>query len=88
MLSILIPTYNYNIEALVTELHAQATACDIDFEILCYDDGSTNLDLIASNKSINLLKNTSYKVLKSNIGKEDRVLTPLLGPKKGWDKHY
>ena len=66
MLSILIPTYNYNIEALVTELHTQAIACDIDFEILCYDDCSTNLDLIASNKSINLLKNTSYKVLNSN----------------------
>ena len=82
MLSILIPTYNYNIEALVTELHAQATACGIDFEILCYDDCSTNLDLIASNKSINLLKNTSYKVLKSNIGRS--AIRNLLAK----DAHY
>ena len=50
MLSILIPTYNYDVEALVTELHAQSTACGVDFEILCYDDGSTNLELIAKNK--------------------------------------
>ena len=56
MLSILIPTYNYNIEALVAELHAQSTACDIDFEILCYDDGSKNLELIAVNKSIDELR--------------------------------
>ena len=69
MLSILIPTYNYNIEALVAELHAQSTACDIDFEILCYDDGSKNLELIAVNKSIDELKNTTYKVLDTNIGR-------------------
>ncbi|MDC1265607.1 glycosyltransferase [Flavobacteriaceae bacterium] len=69
MLSILIPTYNYNIEALVSELHAQSTACDIDFEILCYDDGSINLEIIEENKSINVLKNTTYKVLDSNIGR-------------------
>ena len=69
MLSILIPTYNYNIEALVFELHAQSSACNIDFEILCYDDSSTNLEIIASNKTINLLKNTTYKFLDTNIGR-------------------
>ena len=69
MLSIVIPTYNYNIEALVSELHAQSTACNIDFEILCYDDSSTNLEIIASNKTINLLKNTTYKFLDTNIGR-------------------
>ena len=69
MLSILIPTYNYNIEALVSELHAQSSACNIDFEILCYDDSSTNLEIIASNKTINLLKNTTYKFLDTNIGR-------------------
>lgn len=69
MLSILIPTYNYNVEALVAELHAQTTACNIEFEIICYDDGSKNLELIAANESINSLKNTNYKVLGSNIGR-------------------
>ena len=69
MLSILIPTYNNNVEALVAELHAQTTACNIEFEIICYDDGSKNLELIAANESINSLKNTNYKVLGSNIGR-------------------
>jgi hypothetical protein len=69
MLSILIPTYNYNIQALVLELHAQSTACEIDFEILCYDDGSKNLEIIEANSGINLLKHTTYKVLDSNIGR-------------------
>ena len=69
MLSILIPTYNYDVEALVTELHTQSTACGVDFEILCYDDGSTNLELIAKNSSINLLKHATYKALDSNIGR-------------------
>tara|TARA_B110000967_G_C18882737_1_gene562064 strand:- start:1018 stop:1914 length:897 start_codon:yes stop_codon:yes gene_type:complete len=69
MLSILIPTYNYNIEALVHELHAQSTACDIDFEILCYDDGSKNIEFIEANSSINSLMHTTYKVLDSNIGR-------------------
>lgn len=40
MLSILIPTYNYKVEALVNELHAQATDCQIDFEIIIGDDFS------------------------------------------------
>ena len=82
MLSILIPTYNYNIEALVTELHAQATACDIDFEILCYDDGSTNLKILKSNNAINLFENTAYKVLKTNIGRS--AIRNLLAK----DAHY
>jgi len=69
MLSILIPTYNYNIEALVVELHHQASACNIDFEIICYDDCSTNQEIVAANKSINSLQNTTYKILESNIGR-------------------
>jgi len=82
MLSILIPTYNYNIEALVAELHAQSTACNINFEILCYDDGSTNLEIINENKSINLLKNITYKVLETNIGRS--AIRNLLAK----DAHY
>lgn len=40
MLSILIPTYNYNVEELVAELYAQANASNIDFEIIIGDDFS------------------------------------------------
>ncbi len=41
MLSILIPTYNYNIVALVSEIHRQISNTEIPFEIICLDDAST-----------------------------------------------
>lgn len=69
MLSILIPTHNYNITRLVEEVHRQITSLNIVFEIRCYDDGSTNQSIIHSNKSINKLKHTSYHILNKNIGR-------------------
>jgi hypothetical protein len=41
MLSILIPTYNYNVDALVKALIYQSLRCKIDFEILIGDDFSS-----------------------------------------------
>lgn len=69
MLSILIPTYNYNITTLVAKIHEQITQLNIPFEICCYDDGSTNQTIISSNKSINKLTNTSYHILSKNMGR-------------------
>lgn len=58
MLSILIPIYNYNAYPLVLELHQQCVECDVNFEILCQDDAST--DFILENQKINKLTNTHY----------------------------
>ena len=69
MLSILIPTFNYDITALVAEVHKQSKSCNIPFEILVFDDASTDLEVRKNNASINALKNTSYTILKSNIGR-------------------
>ena len=69
MLSILIPTFNYDVTALVTEVHKQSIACKIEFEILVYDDASTDLEVRKNNTSINALENASYTILKSNIGR-------------------
>ena len=69
MLSILIPTFNYDITALVVEVHKQSKSCNIVFEILVFDDASTDLEVIKNNASINALENTSYTILKSNIGR-------------------
>ena len=69
MLSILIPTFNYDVTALVTEVHKQCIACKIEFEILVYDDASTDLKVRKNNTSINALEDTSYTILKSNIGR-------------------
>ena len=43
MLSILIPTHNFNVEKLVVELHNQASSCNIDFEIIIGDDFSSKI---------------------------------------------
>ena len=69
MLSILIPTFNYDITALVVEVHKQSKSCNIVFEILVFDDASTDLEVRKNNASINTLENTSYTILKSNIGR-------------------
>lgn len=67
MLSILIPTYNYNIYPLVASIFEQCERCQIVFEIICYDDGSDKFQV--ENNQINLLKNSKYIVLEKNIGR-------------------
>lgn len=67
MISILIPTYNYNVLPLVEALHKQAELLRIDFEIKVYDDGSPIPEL--ENEKINDFTNTFYKKLESNIGR-------------------
>ena len=76
MLSILIPNYNYNIVPLVNELHKQCLECDIEFEILVYDDGSKS-DINSSNYDINNLQNCTFKELSNNIGRS--AIRNLLG---------
>ena len=56
MLSILIPTYNHSIVALVKGVHQQATKAKIPFEILVLDDCSTDLKISIDNERINQLE--------------------------------
>ena len=51
MISILIPTYNYNVFPLVKEAHHQGEKAGIPFEILVYDDCSPNP--VGENENIN-----------------------------------
>ncbi|MEM0519327.1 MULTISPECIES: glycosyltransferase family 2 protein [Aequorivita] len=67
MISILIPTYNYNVFKLVASLHVQAKKLAIIFEINVYDDCSPNP--VAENEAINSLENATYHKLKKNIGR-------------------
>lgn len=68
MLSILIPIYNFNVTDLVSDLHEQAERCNINFEILCFDDCS---DLIyqGQNKAIGDLQYVTYEELEVNYGR-------------------
>ena len=67
MLSILIPTYNYNVFPLVSELHKQCLECEIDFEIIVIDDGSKLF--FNENQEINSFENCHFEILAKNIGR-------------------
>jgi glycosyltransferase involved in cell wall biosynthesis len=68
MLSVLIPTYNYNAFILVNTIHQQLVLAQIAFEIICFDDGSKS-ELNVENEKINSLENARFKVLENNIGR-------------------
>lgn len=69
MLSILIPTYNYNVFPLAKSLHTQCVEENIPFEIIALDDASNDTDLHKQNEQINSLSNSGYKILSKNIGR-------------------
>src|ERR1035437_2575691 len=67
MLAILIPTYNFNITRLATELHRQAMDQSIDFEIIVTEDGSEKW--VKENELIGELANCKHIILENNIGR-------------------
>lgn len=68
MLSILIPTYNYNITNLVQALHKQSEKQQINYEIIVMDDSSAH-EFQKTNKSISKLNHVVYLELNDNIGR-------------------
>lgn len=71
MLSILIPTYNYNVYPLVCELKKQAKGLGIDYEILVQDDLSQKF--IEDNNKINSLVNCSFSINTQNLGRGKNI---------------
>lgn len=69
MISILVPTYNYNVFPLVKNLHHQCEDANLTFEILVLDDASKDENTITENSKINTFENVSYHVLTENIGR-------------------
>lgn len=68
MLSILIPTYNYDAYPLAKEASTQAIAAKIDFELICIDDGSHSPENL-KNEQINALKNSIFFAHDKNLGR-------------------
>ncbi len=83
MISILIPTYNYNIFSLVENLHNQCESAAIACEILVLDDASTDKKIIEENSKINSFQNCSFQVLEENIGRSK--IRNLLAEKASFD---
>ena len=67
MLSILIPTYNYDCAFLVAELKKQADSLKITYEIIVQDDCSTQF--IEENSKIGLLQYCIFTRNTSNLGR-------------------
>ena len=69
MLSILIPTFNHLTTNLVKDLQLQCLESKIIFEIIIYDDASTDRKVSLENSKLNKLSNVYYKRNKINIGR-------------------
>ncbi|HBY67061.1 MAG TPA: glycosyl transferase family 2, partial [Flavobacteriaceae bacterium] len=69
MLSILIPTYNYDVTELVNTLHQQCLQAKLTFEILVLDDASHNENTKSSNSTINSLDYCLYAENTKNKGR-------------------
>lgn len=67
MLSILIPTYNYNALPLAEILEQQALRLGIVFELICMDDGSFS-EHNKQNQQINTLTNSKFLENRKNVG--------------------
>ena len=69
MLSILLPVYNCNCVALVTELQRQCVECGTEFEIIVADDGSSVASYVEHNLRIERLEGVRYITRKQNVGR-------------------
>ena len=69
MLSILIPTYNYDITTLVENLSQQLENSKLKYELLVCDDSSTIQNIVESNKQINNLRNCKFIQNQKNLGR-------------------
>jgi len=68
MLSILVPVYNFDVNALVHELKRQCDDCAIDYEIFLCDDASDE-SIRGINREANFSGNVKYKQLEKNHGR-------------------
>jgi len=68
MLSILIPTYNFNAYPLALAIEQQALKANITYELICIDDGSFSQHNI-ENQKINSLTHCKFIEGKQNIGR-------------------
>lgn len=82
MLSILIPTYNYNTYSLVLELKQQADQLGIIYEIQVQDDCSYKIFI--ENTQINSLSNCNFSINTQNLGRGKNINCLVEKSKFNW----
>lgn len=82
MISVLIPTYNYNAYHLVEDIHQQLIDSNLNFEIICLDDDSKSHQN-NFNEKINTLSHSKFEILPTNIGRS--AIRNLLAQKATYD---
>ena len=82
MLSILIPTYNYNVVPLVKALYKQIVEENILFEIICFDNGSKSI-LNDNNEELNSMNHCHFTSLEKDVGRSK--IRNLLAKKSKYD---
>jgi glycosyltransferase involved in cell wall biosynthesis len=68
VISICIPIYNFDVTALVHDLHAQGEAAGTPFQIILMDDASRD-EFRIKNRELASLKNVEHIQLRSNLGR-------------------
>ncbi|MBQ2322123.1 MAG: glycosyltransferase family 2 protein [Bacteroidales bacterium] len=68
MLSVLIPTYNHDCVVLVDEIVRQIDELGLEAEVIVVDDGSTDMNILAENASIEQTDHCRYIVSPNNVG--------------------
>ena len=68
MLSICIPTYNYDVEKLVSDLSRQCEEASVEFEILVLEDGSDE-KFVNKNNAIESIRGAKHIVSRENFGR-------------------
>ena len=82
MLSILIPTYNYNVYPLAENLQKSALKLGLTFELICMDDGS-HANENRLNEKINSLPNCTF--IEHNINQGRTATRHALAKKSQYD---
>ena len=83
MLTVLIPSYNYNALPLVEAIQKLCLQEEIIFEIICQDDAS-NSELNTENEKINALPNCYFYCNKKNLGRGRNINSMVLKAKNDY----
>jgi glycosyltransferase involved in cell wall biosynthesis len=67
-ISVLIANFNWDVSALIKEIHGQLTSAKVPFEILCYDNSKDSV-CDNENQKLNDLENVTYRVEHHHIGR-------------------